>query len=59
VPAGANALVWRIVLDSRIPDGYADVHAAYDLDDVAHAVTFLDQLDAVERRRAAKAANRG
>ncbi len=59
MPPGANALVWRIVLDPRIPDGFAQVHAAWDLDDVAHAVSLLEQLDAVEARRNAKAASRG
>ncbi len=39
--------MWRIVLDPRIPDGFADVHAAYDLDDVAHAITMLERLDAM------------
>jgi len=53
VPDGANALVWRIVLDPRIPDGFAQVHAAYDLDDVAHAISLIEQLDAIDRRRAA------
>lgn len=45
VPEGANALVWRVVLDPRIPDGFAQVHAAYDLDDLAHAVSLLEQMD--------------
>jgi hypothetical protein len=47
------------VLDPRIPDGFAQVHAAYDLDDVAHAITLIEQLDGIEKRRAAKAGQRG
>jgi len=38
-PDGRHGFVWRIVLDPRSPDGFAQVHAAYDLDDVAHAMT--------------------
>jgi hypothetical protein len=44
--------VWRIVLDNRIPDGYADVMAHWDLDDVAHYIALARQLDGVEKRRA-------
>jgi hypothetical protein len=41
------------VLDPRIPDGFHDVHDSWDLDDVAHAISLLDQLDAITRRREA------
>lgn len=53
--------MWRVVLDPRIPDGFAQVHASWDLDDIAHAITLIEQLDVLEKRRqdSAAAAQRG
>lgn len=44
-------MVWRIVLDTRIPDGLADLRARWNLDDVVHATDLLDQLDEREATR--------
>lgn len=49
MPPGASGLLWRIVLDPRIPDGLADVRR-WTLDDVVHGHEFLDQLDALAPR---------
>lgn len=45
MPAGAHPLMWRIVLDPRVPDGLADLRTSWCLDDLVHAAEFLDQLD--------------
>lgn len=56
MPPGAQGMLWRIVLDERIPDGLADIRAAWTLDDVVHATDFLDQLDTLAARDAAERA---
>jgi hypothetical protein len=47
------------VLDPRIPDGLTDIRASWCLDDLMHAHDLLDQLDAIEARRAARDASHG
>jgi hypothetical protein len=48
-------MVWRVVLDPRIPDGLADLRAAWTLDDLVHATDLLDQLDEREAKQRAHA----
>jgi len=43
-------LIWRVVLDPRIPDGLAVVRASWSLTDLTHAHQLLDQLDAMKPR---------
>ena len=38
-------MIWRIVLDPRVPDGLAAMRAAWCLDDIVHCSDLLDQLD--------------
>lgn len=52
MPAGAHGYIWRVVLDSRIPDGLAQIRAGWCLDDLVAAHTFLDEFDARDRARA-------
>lgn len=52
VPEGANALLWRLVLDPRIPDGLADIRRSWSMTDVIHGHELLDQLDSRETTRA-------
>jgi hypothetical protein len=47
------------VLDGRIPDGLTDIRGGWTLDDVTHAHDFLDELDHVEARARALAAQTG
>lgn len=52
-------MVWRIVLDTRIPDGLADLRRHWTLDDVVHATDLLDQLDEREAIRRSHASMGG
>ena len=52
-------MVWRIVLDTRIPDGLADLRRSWTLDDVVHATDLLDQLDEREAIRRSHASMGG
>jgi hypothetical protein len=45
-------MLWRLVLDPRIPDGLADLRRSWSLTDVVHGHELLDQLDAREASRA-------
>lgn len=38
-------MIWRVVLDPRIPDGLADLRAHWTMTDLVHAADLLDQLD--------------
>jgi hypothetical protein len=43
------------VLDPRIPDGLTQIRQGWTLDDVCHAHSFLDELDAAEARAESRA----
>jgi hypothetical protein len=45
-------MIWRVVLDPRIPDGLHDIRARWTFRDIVHAHDLLDQLDAQAARRA-------
>ena len=47
-------MIWRVVLDARIPDGLTDIREGWTLDDLCHAHDLLDELDAAEARQRAR-----
>lgn len=52
-------MIWRVVLDPRIPDGLAELRARWSLNDLVHAHHFLDQADAIAAAAQAAARARG
>lgn len=47
-------MIWRVVIDPRIPDGLADIRSGWTFTDLVHAHNLLDQLDAQAARERAK-----
>lgn len=52
MPDGAHGFIWRVVLDSRIPDGLTEIRRGWCLDDLVAAHGFLDEFDRLDRARA-------